>query len=106
CTDPVDVTCRVAVPLRRRDAIRRLSRGPVHRMPRSRRREPQSDHFGRAGVDGDTILGCRLRADALRIDGVAAPVDDRLIDAVLYVRRRVGTAIETLEIAFVFGEEQ
>ena len=47
-----------------------------------------------------------LRSHALRVYGGGVSPDDRLVEGVLHVRRRVRHAVKRLHVGFVLGEEK
>ena len=73
---------------------------------RGRRGQAQAHHLGGAGGDGQRVVRGRLRAFALRVDGIGTAVQEVLVDAVLDVGRGRGDAEDPPGVGLVLREQE
>ena len=68
--------------------------------------KPQADDRRAAGGHVEDVAGRGLRAGLRRVDGLAVPGDDVLVERILDPGRSVRLAPEALGVALVLGEEE
>src|SRR6476619_3562773 len=84
------------------ECIPERMRQPVRRLLG----QPQSNRLAFPGGYGEPVMGGRLGAAQLGVDGVLVAVDNSLDDAVLAVRLLTRLIEGPLRIGVVFGEQQ
>src|SRR5262249_61637148 len=77
-----------------------------HCLFRLARHQSQVDSSQVAHVDLELITSRSFSSHPLRIDGVTYAVDDKIVDTVFDILRKILSAEDSFEVGFVLGEEQ